>query len=83
MFVNLIGIIAAFCTTLAFLPQTLSIIRTKNANGVSLSMYSIFNIGVLLWLIYGIMMNSLPIILANLITFGFAFTILVLKLRYK
>ena len=78
---DLLGIIAAFLTTASFLPQALLVVRTKNTDGISATMYSMFTLGVFVWLIYGLMIGSLPVILANLVTFALAATILSLKLR--
>ncbi|MFD2672122.1 SemiSWEET transporter [Marinicrinis sediminis] len=80
--VTIIGSVAAFLTTIAFLPQTLKTIREKNTDGISLHMYTLFTVGVFLWLIYGLYTVDIPIILANLVTFGLAMTILILKIRY-
>ena len=81
--VNIIGFMAAFGTTISFLPQAVKTIRTKDTSGISLSMYSIFTTGTLFWLIYGIMSSSLPVAVANAITFIFASIILIYKIRYK
>lgn len=75
-----IGYLAATCTTFSFLPQAIMTIRTKDTEGLSLSMYSIFTLGVLLWLIYGLYLNNLAIIIANAITFLLAASILSVKL---
>jgi len=80
---TIIGLVAAFCTTLSFLPQAIKAIRTKHTRDLSLLMYSLFTSGVLLWLIYGILRNDWPVILANGVTLLFAATILFLKIRYK
>jgi MtN3 and saliva related transmembrane protein len=74
---------AAFSTTVSFLPQAVKTIRTKDTSGISLSMYVVFTVGTFLWLIYGIMYPSVPVAAANLVTFIFAGTILTYKLRYK
>ncbi len=79
----IIGMLAAIFTTASFLPQAIRIIRTKHTKDISLSMYVIFTTGILLWLVYGIAIEDLPIIAANIVTFIFSFTILVLKIRYK
>tara|TARA_E500000178_G_scaffold132664_1_gene132618 strand:+ start:580 stop:837 length:258 start_codon:yes stop_codon:yes gene_type:complete len=63
-----IGIIAAILTTSGFIPQVYKIYKEKNAQGVSLIMYLILFIGVLLWLVYGILIGSLSIIIANSVT---------------
>jgi len=80
---TLIGLLAATCTTIAFLPQAIRVIRTKQTRDLSLGMYSIFSTGILLWLIYGVIIKDIPIMAANLITFMLSFTILVLKIKYK
>ena len=80
---TIIGLMAAFCTTLSFLPQAIHTIKTKNTSGISLLMYSIFTIGTFLWLAFGIMTNNLPVILANCITAILALVILGYKLKYK
>jgi MtN3 and saliva related transmembrane protein len=74
---------AAFGTTVSFLPQAIKTIQTKDTSGISLAMYALFTVGTLLWLIYGIMSHSLPVAVANVITFIFASIILIYKIRYK
>ena len=76
-----IGLIAAFCTTIAFLPQAVKTIRTKNTTGISLLMYVIFSSGIVLWFIYGLLISNRPIIFSNGITSIFAFTVLFYKMR--
>ncbi|MCG8334102.1 MAG: SemiSWEET transporter [Proteobacteria bacterium] len=80
---TLIGLTAATCTTISFLPQAVRVIRTKQTRDISLSMYVIFSFGTFLWLTYGILTKDIPIISANAITFALSFVILTLKLRYK
>jgi MtN3 and saliva related transmembrane protein len=81
--ITIIGLMAAFGTTVSFLPQAVKTIQTKDTSGISLSMYTLFTIGTLLWLIYGIMSHSLPVTIANAVTFIFASIILIYKIRYK
>jgi MtN3 and saliva related transmembrane protein len=81
--INLIGTIAAVLTTIAFLPQAWRSWRTRNLSGVSLAMYSLFTIGVFLWLVYGILLGQWPIIVANAITFVLSCSILFLKIRHR
>lgn len=76
-----IGIIAATCTTLAFVPQAVHTIRSRQTGDISLSMYIIFNIGLTLWLIYGVMIDNLPIILANVCTLALTTIILGIKVK--
>jgi len=81
-FTTIIGIIAAICTTISFLPQTIKTIKTKQTKDLSFMMYSIFVFGVFMWLVYGIIINDFPLMLANIITFILAGTVLVLKIKY-
>jgi MtN3 and saliva related transmembrane protein len=79
---ELIGYCAASLTTISFLPQAWLTFRTKDVRGISLGMYSVFTVGVALWLLYGWMMGAWPIVIANAVTLGLATGILVMKLRY-
>ncbi|MCR9268985.1 MAG: SemiSWEET transporter [Hyphomonadaceae bacterium] len=78
---DLIGLVAAMLTTISFLPQTLLVLRTGRTDGISLCMYALFTTGVAGWLLYGVLVGSLPIILANAVTLALAATILGLKIR--
>ena len=79
---ELVGLAAAFLTTLSFLPQVLHTIRTRSTHDISLRMYSLFTLGVFLWLIYGLILRDVPIIGANVVTLLLSGTVLVLKLRH-
>jgi len=81
--ITVIGLIAAFCTTTAFVPQVVQILRTGNVDGISLQMYAIFTLGVAMWLTYGLIMNDLPMILANLVTLVLASMVLALTLKKR
>lgn len=81
--VTLIGFLAAACTTVAYLPQAIKVIRTRHTKDLSLIMYIVVTIGLLLWFIYGVFITDWPMILANGVTMLFTFTILVMKLKYK
>jgi len=81
-YIDLFGFLAAFLTTIAFLPQLYKTWKTKSANDVSLIMLILFIIGLICWIIYGIKINSIPILVANIITFIFNFSILILKVSY-
>jgi MtN3 and saliva related transmembrane protein len=80
--VELVGYLAAALTTISFIPQVIQVWRSKHTKDISLGMYSIFTIGVLVWLIYGMMLGSWPIIVANCITFLLAGSVLAMKLKY-
>jgi MtN3 and saliva related transmembrane protein len=82
-FYEIIGLIAAFITTASFLPQVFKTYKTKDTSGLSLTMYVTFFIGIVLWLIYGIHLKSVPIILANAITAVLALSLVIMKLKYK
>ena len=79
---DLIGSLAAFLTTTAFIPQVWQIWRTRHTKGLSLGMYIAFTCGVALWLLYGILLGSWPIIIANSITVCLAGAVLVMKIRF-
>ena len=80
--IEIIGYCAAFLTTIAFLPQAIRSWRTKDLSGISLGMYSLFTVGVGLWLIYGLIIEKWPLIMANALTFAPALSILLLKIRH-
>nr|WP_198342541.1 SemiSWEET transporter [Polaribacter sp. SA4-12] len=79
----MIGLVAAVLTTASFLPQVFKTYKTKDTSGLSLTMYIVFFIGVVLWSVYGIYINSLSIILANSITAILALYLIFMKLKYK
>ena len=80
---ELIGFIAAVCTTFAFLPQAIKVWKTKQTKDLSLRMYTVMFIGICLWYVYGLRINSLSIILANIVTGFLVFTILVYIFKNK
>ncbi|NDJ20878.1 hypothetical protein GS682_04305 [Nostoc sp. B(2019)] len=80
---TILGLAAASLTTIAFLPQMFKTWQTKSAKDVSFIMLITFMSGLSLWLIYGIYLQSLPIILANSVTLVFNFIILWLKIKYR
>ena len=82
-YIDLFGFLAAFLTTIAFLPQVYKTWKTKSANDVSLIMIILFIIGLFCWIVYGLKINSIPILVANIITFIFNFSILILKITYR
>ena len=83
MDIVLLGLAAATCTTLSFLPQAIRTIQTKDVGGISLRMYVVLVIGLILWLIYGLLLGNIPIIVANGVTLLFAGFILMLVLKYR
>ncbi len=81
--ITILGLAAGTLTTIAFLPQMMKTWQTKSAGDVSFVMLITFNIGVFLWLIYGVYLQALPIILANAVTLVFNLIILWLKIKYR
>ena len=79
---ELVGYLAAALTTCSFIPQAWHTFRTRDVRGVSLGMYSVFTLGVALWLAYGLMLSAWPIVIANAVTLTLAATILGMKLRF-
>ena len=82
-YTDLFGFIAALLTTVAFVPQLYKTWQSKSADDVSLIMLILFLIGLTCWIIYGISIKSIPILVANIITFIFNFSILSLKINYS
>ena len=80
---EIMGLIAALLTTASFVPQVYKTWKSKSADSLSLTMYIVFFIGVLLWLLYGIHLNSLAMIIANSITAVLALMLIFFKFRYK
>lgn len=83
IFINAIGLLAGLLTTIAFVPQVLKIYRTKSGRDISARMFTMFSIGIAMWLYYGVLLQSLPIILANAVTLVLTLTIIALKIRYS
>ena len=79
---TLVGGVAAVCTTAAFVPQVARVWRLRRADEISLATFSLFAVGTFVWLLYGWLIGSLPVILANAVTFVLAVSIVVLKLNY-
>jgi MtN3 and saliva related transmembrane protein len=76
--IDFIGTSAAVLTTASFVP-----FKTRDTSGVSLGMYSLFTVGVALWLVYGWLLQSWPIVIANAVTLSLALMILGMKLFYN
>ncbi|MEI9887207.1 MAG: SemiSWEET transporter [Rhizomicrobium sp.] len=80
--ITLIGLAAAFCTTIAYLPQVLQTWRTRSTKDLSLPMFAVMTTGVFLWLVYGLLVRDVPLIAANGVTLLLSGTILYFKLRH-
>lgn len=79
--ITVTGFLAAALTTIAFVPQVVRTMRTRETHAISLWMYLLFTVGVFLWLVYGSILALWPVIIANGVTFLLAFAVLVLKIR--
>lgn len=79
---EIVGLVAAFLTTSAFVPQVYKAWKTKSTESLSLPMYLIFFIGIMLWLIYGFHLNSLAMIVSNIITGILALLLIILKIKH-
>lgn len=79
----ILGIMAGMLTTISFIPQVIKIYRSKDAKDLSMTTFCIFSCGVFLWLVYGILANEWPIILANGVTLILIFMIIAMKIRYR
>jgi MtN3 and saliva related transmembrane protein len=82
-FVTALGLLAAALTTFSFLPQVIKTWRSKSADDLSLGTFSMFCAGVVCWLAYGLLIDDLPIILANVITLILAGSVLVQAVIYR
>ena len=80
--ISIIGLSAAFLTTISLCPQIIRVWKTKSAEDISVGMFSIMCGSVSMWLLYGLLMNSLPIIASNSLVFAQAITILTFKIKF-
>lgn len=79
---DVIGIAAGTITTISFMPQVIKAWKSKSVKDISLGMYSLFSIGIILWIVYGFMVRSIPIIAANSATLALSGVIVFLKLKH-
>lgn len=80
--VTIIGLVAAACTTLAFLPQAIKTWRTRSTGDLSLPMFLLTTFGVMLWLVYGLILRDPPLVIGNAVTLLLSGSILYCKLRH-
>jgi MtN3 and saliva related transmembrane protein len=79
---TILGLVAAACTTFAFLPQVIKTWRTRSTKDISLGMFLVLVTGIVLWLIYGFLRADIPLVVANGVTLLLVAIILVFKIRY-
>jgi len=82
-YTEVIGIVAGVLTSISFIPQIVKIRKTKSTKDLSWGMFGVFSFGILLWLIYGLIINQFPVILANIVTLTFCGIIIYYKFKYK
>jgi MtN3 and saliva related transmembrane protein len=82
-YVTIVGLAAAAITTISLFPQLMKIWKTKSTKDISMEMFLLFCGGVLLWFIYGLLLNDLPMIIANSLGFVQGLIILFFKIKYK
>lgn len=81
--IDIMGYLAGIFIVSSFIPQSLKTFQTKDVQGLSLVMYSLFNIGTVFWIIYGVLLDSYPIVIFNIITFVISFPILLMIVKYR
>ncbi len=80
--ITLVGSISAALTTAAFVPQVARVWRLRDAKDISLTTFTVFSVGLVGWVAYGTLVDSLPIVIANVLTLGLALTIVALKMKF-
>jgi len=81
--ITIIGLTAAAFTTIALFPQLIKVWKTKSTRDISTGMFSLYCGGVLLWFVYGVYLNNMPIMIANSLAFVQGIVILIFKAKYK
>ena len=81
--IEAVGFAAAAMTTCSFLPQVFKVWRTRSVGDISLGMYVVLSLGVACWVVYGCLIRSLPVVLANSVTLLLALAVLAAKLRFS
>lgn len=81
--IGMIGMIAGACTTVSFVPQIIKILKTGHARDISLLMYVVLTTGIFLWLVYGLLIEEFPIIIANGVAFILCLSVIIMKIAYR
>ena len=79
---TMVGFFAGFLTTISFLPQVVKTWKSRSASDLSLGMFSVFSVGVICWLVYGLLLQEMPMIFWNAVTLVLVLIILILKLKF-
>jgi len=80
--VTMLGYFAGFLTTISFLPQVVKTWKTRSTSDLSLGMFSVFSVGVICWLVYGFLLQEMPMIFWNAVTLFLVLIILFMKLKF-
>ncbi|QSA97543.1 SemiSWEET transporter [Methylococcus sp. EFPC2] len=80
---DLLGMLAGTLTTVSFVPQVIKTWKSRSAKDISYGMFTLFSLGVLLWLAYGLTIQSTPIVVSNLVTLILALGIILMKAWFK
>ncbi|MEL6809926.1 MAG: SemiSWEET transporter [Bacteroidota bacterium] len=81
--IEILGLVAAVCTSFGWVPQIRKTLKTKNVQSLSLPMYMVICLGTFLWLAYGILVDSTAVILANIVAISFTLLLVILILKYR
>ena len=81
--VTWLGLLAGTLTTLSFLPQLLKAWKSRSTHDISIGLFSLLDVGIALWIVYGVITSDVPVIAANSVTLVFVGLIAALKLRYR
>ena len=81
--ITTLGLVAGTLTTLSFLPQLVKAWQSRSTHDISIGMFSLLAVGIMLWIVYGVVTSDIPVIVANAVTLVFVGLILALKLRYR
>ncbi|MBI4950205.1 MAG: SemiSWEET transporter [Deltaproteobacteria bacterium] len=81
--ITLLGLVGGTLTTVSFVPQVVKTWRSRSAKDVSLWMFLILSLGIVIWIIYGFLIDSFPVIAANIVSFILVFAILMLKIVFR
>jgi MtN3 and saliva related transmembrane protein len=81
--IEIIGYLALFCTSISLIPQVIELYRTRSVKGISTYMYVIYALGMLLWLIYTLYIEALPLIIGNIVSLILAIIILTMKYIWR
>lgn len=83
LYTDLVGYLAGLLIVGSFIPQAVKTFKTKDVLGLSFTMYTLFNLGTIGWIVYGFIIHSRPVLIFNCITFVFSFPVWVMILKYR